>query len=428
MKDIKRLLRQDKDRVLPDERVKDNIKRGLGYDGGEDIDAGGGALAKKSRNVWIAICAAAAAIIIALAIILPSLTHDTPLPGGGIIDGNKFEQITDSDSFYAYGAVSVGSVLASRAEGAAAVHSSSVAAFSYNGGSAFCANAARPAGSGSVAAASVARSWGGYAAEGREGGSSDSQLSGEQLEAVNRYMSIVESLLSDGDIEGEAIAGDCGYDYGMTVSYTDLLGGSVSYVMYYDKIFRGGESDGDEREEYYSIEGVLIIGGESYPVEGNYTSESEEDEEESSLYFRAYTSQDRRSYIEVSRESENESEGGQSESEYEYIYTVYEDGRAAERMRVEYEQEEGELELLMTIERDGLRETLIFEDETEDGERVIAVRGDIDGQNASFRIYVRDGQYHYVFGDGSYSDYDRYDDDDDDDDDGDHDDDDDDDD
>lgn len=252
MKDIKRLLRQDKDRVLPDERVKDNIKRSLGYDNTDDVDAGGGALAKKSRNVWIAICAAAAAIIIALAIILPSLTHDTPLPGGGIIDGNKFEQITDSDSFYAYGAVSVGSVLASRAEGAAAVHSSSVAAISYNGGSAFCAYAARPAGSGSVAAASAdARSWGGYAAEGREGGSSDSQLSGERLEAVNRYMSIVESLLSDGDIEGEAIAGGSGYDYGMTVSYTDLLGGSVSYVMYYDKIFRGGESDGDEREEYY---------------------------------------------------------------------------------------------------------------------------------------------------------------------------------
>ena len=90
----------------------------------------------------------------------------------------------------------------------------------------------------------------------------------------------------------------------------------------------------------------------------------------------------------------------------------------AERMTVEYEEENGELELMMTIERGGARETLYFEDETEGGERVIAVRGNLDGTPVSFRIYVREGEYHYVFGDGSEAGGDRpYDDDDDDDDD-----------
>ena len=39
---------------------------------------------------------------------------------------------------------------------------------------------------------------------------------------------------------------------------------------------------------------------------------------------------------------------------------------------------------------------------------------DIDGERVSFRIYIRQGNYHYVFEDGTEQDFDRYDDDDDD--------------
>ena len=104
------------------------------------------------------------------------------------------------------------------------------------------------------------------------------------------------------------------------------------------------------------------------------------------LFFRAYTSDDRRSYIEVRQEYETEEEGQESETEVEYVYTVRRDGETAERMTVEYEEENGELELMMTIERGGARETLYFEDETEGGERVIAVHGNLDGSPVSFRI------------------------------------------
>ena len=114
------------------------------------------------------------------------------------------------------------------------------------------------------------------------------------------------------------------------------------------------------------------------------------------------------------QETETESEDGVEETETEYVYTVVEDDRRVERMTVEYETEQDETELNMTIENyvEGRSETLVFEDETEDGVRVIAVSGTLDGTPVAFRIYVRDGHYDYVFADGTVS-GDRYDDDDD---------------
>ena len=377
MKEIKKLLRENKSAVLPDEGVKDNIKSQLGMprENALAVPSGAAAVAarNKNKNIIIAALAALLAVIIALAIALPLAGRGSPLPGTGLIDeggGDKLSQITTSDEFYAYGAASVGAVLSSR-------HSTG----------------------GNVQTAAFFTSL----AAGTD----------ERIELVNDYLALVESLLSEGDIKGTDIGGGQGYEFGMTVSYSDLLGEEVSYVMYYDKIFTGGETDGDGSESNYSIEGVLVAAGASYPVSGNYTEETEEGEAESELYFRAYTAEN--SYIEVVRQSESENEDGESEREYQYVYTIYQDGNLAERMRVEYESEEGELELLMTIERGGVTEVLTFVDQTEDGERVISVRGDIDGQAVEFRIYVRDGQYHYVFADGSQSDYDRFDKDDEDD-------------
>ena len=155
-----------------------------------------------------------------------------------------------------------------------------------------------------------------------------------------------------------------------------------------------------------------MVEGQSYPVEGSYSTESEPGEQENELFFRARTGDD--SYIIFSRSDESENDDGEEESEYEYMYTLVEGGKVVERTIVEYESEEDELELHMTIERGGRRESLTFEDETDDGERVIAVSGDIDGERVSFRIYIRQGNYHYVFEDGTEQDFDRYDDDDDD--------------
>lgn len=377
MKKIKKLLSEHSAEILPDKHIKDNIKRQLGYEEKEvslSYAHGGEKTVKENRNKLIALCASVFAVLLALCILLPVFLHKSKVPFFPAPSGNKFADITDADSFYAYGAASIGTILSSE-------------------------KSATPALQKVRAMSAVVR-----------------KNSSEQIDTINKYMALVESLLSDGAITGEGIAGEMGYTYGMTVSYTDLLGDSVSYVMYYDKVFLEGETEDDETEESYSLSGILVIEDTAYPVEGSYEAEFSEGETENELYFKAFTDTEKNSYIEVEQETETEEDDGESETEKEYVYSVYSKNKLIEKTEVKYEKEDDELELKMTVSKDGKKEELIFNDETEDGERVLFVRGNIDGRDVRFRIYIRQGNYHYVFENGESSDHDRFDDQDDDDD------------
>jgi hypothetical protein len=377
MKKIKKLLSEHSAEILPDKHIKDNIKRQLGYEEKEvslSYAHGGEKTVKENRNKLIALCASVFAVLLALCILLPVFLHKSKAPFFPAPSGNKFADITDADSFYAYGAASIGTILSSE-------------------------KSATPALQKVRAMSAVVR-----------------KNSSEQIDTINKYMALVESLLSDGAITGEGIAGEMGYTYGMTVSYTDLLGDSVSYVMYYDKVFLEGETEDDETEESYSLSGILVIEDTAYPVEGSYETEFSEGETENELYFKAFTDTEKNSYIEVEQETETEEDDGESETEKEYVYSVYSKNKLIEKTEIKYEKEDDELELKMTVSKDGKKEELIFNDETEDGERVLFVRGNIDGRDVRFRIYIRQGNYHYVFENGESSDHDRFDDQDDDDD------------
>ena len=288
---------------------------------------------------------------------------------------DKFAEITDADSFYAYGAASVGSLLDS--------------------------TDAAPQSLGAVVPVSAVAM---------------SESRDDRIDFVNKYMTLIEGLVGDGKLSQTAIGGDDEFEFGMKVTFVDMLGDSTSYNLFYNKIFRDGEIDGDETEENYSIEGVLVVGENRYPVQGTYEIETEENEEESELSFTAFVDRDARSFIKVEQEEESETEDGESEVEKKYVYTVVANGEVVEKTSVDYESEEGELELRLTVEKNGREDVLLFTGETEDGKQVISVRGELDGKEVRFKIYVREGNYHYVFDDGTSSDHNRpshYDDDDD---------------
>ena len=367
MKDVRKLLsRQSKD-ILPDASVKESIKQELGYsEKSPTLAYAHGGQKTLRKNQLLALCAAALLLLCCLIGAFFAL-RETKLPISSI--HNQFENITDADSFYAYGAASVGTILASDPSSAEPMRALSARA------------------------------------------------GDERVEAINKYMALVESLLSENAIQSAAVEGKLGYAYGMTVTYTDLLGETVQYTMYYDKQFLSVEADDDETEENYAIFGILVAAGQSYPVEGVYESKTSDDETEDELSFKAFTDETKRSYIEVSRENETETEGADSETESEYVYSVYADGKLVEETAIEYEKEGDELELKLTVEKGGKKEELTFRSGKENGERVLFARGKLDGVSVSFRVYIRQGEYHYVFDDGSSSDHHRFDDDDDDDDD-----------
>ena len=367
MKDIKKMLKAQAKDVLPDEKLRESIKQELGYRAAEEAPVlarsdGGNEQVKGKRKVMIPLVALAV-ILLVLAVVLPfALPGSSPtvLPGG-----NKFADITNADSFYAYGAASVGSLLASESD------TSPVRAMK-----------------------------------------DDAAQEEKHIETVNRYMALVEGLLSEDAIEATAVEGNEEYKYGMKIGYTDLLGNAAHYTLYYNKHFlNANQKEEDEKEEEYAIEGVLVAEGRTYPVSGNYETESEEDETEGELFFRAYLDEAKSAYIEVTQEYESENEDGEQEVEREYVYSRYENGKRVERTTVEYESEEGELELKLTIEQENVRDELVFESARRDGETVLLAEGKLSGEDVRFTVYIREGGYHYVFEDGSSSDHDRYDDD-----------------
>lgn len=373
MKDVKKLLRQERKSILPDEKIKQNIKDNLNA-GVNYQNVGGHTMAVKRTNkkVSFMFVAIAVVLIMAFALVGTMLLRKSP---AGIDDFGlgKFNQITNSESFYCYGAASIGTVISSSTTPATVTN---VSAKTQN------IDATHP--------------------------------TDEQMQSINKYMSLAESLLAEGDINHEHLTPIEGYEDGMLISYQDFLGNVVSYEMYinktpYDKV-------GDDEQEF-SIDGILIVDGVNYPVQGRFNEDAEQGETETELYFRAYLSET--DYIEVTRKAENEVEGGQTENELEYIYTLYSQGNVKERTLVKYEQEGTELDLVITIEANGDQETLVFQTDDDSAQKYMKVSGKINGQDVAFSVYVQDGKYHYVFDDGTSVDLDRNqcDDDDDDDDD-----------
>ncbi len=391
MKNVKKLLKEHKSEILPDKKTKDNIKRELWPEDKQytlTFAHGGERTAdERRRNKITRLCVAALIIVLIFGALVPVLLS-TRRKSNFPMALNKFAQITDADSFYAYGAASVGNILSVSGAQPVSAYASTVR---------------------NVARSNVA------GVTGFSKKSANSVFDSERLRlaAVNRYMPLVENLLSEKSIDRKNVSGEYGYSFGMTVEYVDLRGDVVSYRLFYDKIPVKTDSEDDETKENYSITGVLFVKNAEYPVEGSYETEIDGNESESELCFKAFTSADKTSYIETRQKNENETEFGETETEREFVYFVYDNGVLVERTVIEYESEKDELELKVSISKNGIAETLLFKSEEENGKRIFDVRGDLNGQAVRFRVYIRQEGYRYVFDDGSFSDFNSDDDDDD---------------
>lgn len=199
---------------------------------------------------------------------------------------------------------------------------------------------------------------------------------------LDRYMALVESLLSDGGFDFSSQTSDReGYAEKTVISYKDMSGDAHDYVMYFNQTLTKSEtdeSDGEdesddedesdgETEENYSIKGVMVIDGADYEIRGERKNESEEGESETETEFVVILGENR--YIRVEQSVETED----GESEQEYCYSVYENGKLVERSEFSYETEENETELKMTSFKDGKTQVLYFEREIEKGEEVIEI-------------------------------------------------------
>lgn len=337
---VKKLLKKQKSAVMPSESVKRRIAADCGV-GEETVTNAGGGVAVKSRgNKIIAACACccAAAAVTACAMILLNPSTAPTLPN--VIE-TDFGTISTATEFYAYSAVSVGSML----DGTDLESSAS-----------------------------------GFALANYDANTSIStEITEQQKKTLDKYAVFATGMLGEGRITGSCTVADIdGYEFKLNIGYSDGFGSSADTVLYFNKVADSVKIDGDEEE--FAIEGVLVKGGVSFPVEGWYETETEGDEIEHGIEFTAYTSQDRKSYIKM--EYEYESETGETESKL--VVSVYENDDLTEKAKIKGETGEDtsfKVEIERPTEQENVKEKIKikFNPYEDNGKKVMHVNADFGG-------------------------------------------------
>ena len=211
---------------------------------------------------------------------------------------------------------------------------------------------------------------------------------------LDGYMGLVDSFLNGSGYSVEVTNSDrAEYDEMMKISYSGL-NGSTKYEMHYNKMlipdFDDDDRWEDEEEEEYAIEGVLVIDGMEYPVQGVREIERERNEYESETQFRVTLEDGRSVWVEQSESSEKD------EHELEYSYLIRENGRVVERSSFSFEEEKGETELEMITEKNGKRESFSFEKESYRGREYIFLRVG-SGRETKRYLVVSDGNGGYTY-------------------------------
>lgn len=225
------------------------------------------------------------------------------------------------------------------------------------------------------------------------------------IATLNDYMFLVEGLLGDGSFGMTTENSDrAEYAVKATVSYSDIEGNTLSYLLYYNETERTVGRDRDdwddrfEDERVYDIDGIMVVDHEEYPIYGRTEAESDWGESESETQFVVQMSQTRSMY--VTQESENEG----NESEEEYAYTIRENSRTVERSVFSYEQEGSQTEIEFSLTKDGQTQVFYFEQDGRHGIRIYV--GD-RYTGTAYRVHVEtdaNGNSYYVYeaGGGNY--------------------------
>lgn len=266
-----------------------------------------------------------------------ALTACSPSDSSGI--GKKFDELNTTSSIYAFSAASAGMIISSETQNAPE-------------------NPQEP----------VPTPLDDQAAPPADGAS-------DEFAELDKYMSLVDSLLSDGGFDITEQASDREeYEHMTIFTYRDIEGKDHTYrmhynltrVAHYDDDF--DDDDRDDDEEEYSIDGVMVIEGVDYDIRGVREIENERNESESETKFYVTLGEGDYMLVEQSYESEG------NETEQEYSYSVYRDGQCVERSSFEYESEDDETEVKMTANKDGNNQALYFTRETVRGREIIILR------------------------------------------------------
>lgn len=217
----------------------------------------------------------------------------------------------------------------------------------------------------------------------------------EKLASLDEYMAIVDGILSDSSYGVTNAASDrTEYEVKSTLSFADISGSTVTYVMYYNETNVREYAKKNETERRSDISGILIIEGVEYAINGVTEGETEGSESEWETEFTVTLSST--SYFIIKQECEEDN----GESEIEYEYSLYENNSLVKRSTFSYEQEKDETEIEMSVYENGATTKFYFERETEWGKEYTTIKIGGSGSAEKYRVEIvqnADGSYDYSY-------------------------------
>jgi hypothetical protein len=167
------------------------------------------------------------------------------------------------------------------------------------------------------------------------------------------------------------------YEYFYTLTTTDILGDEKVYSFYYNSVVREEKEYDDgiveiEREE--RLNGIIILDGIEYKMNGNKSTEDDEEE----VTFKIMI--DESNYVVIEQEMES--------NEKEFEYKTYKNGRKVYESSVSYEAKfNGKVELEFELEENGNQLEYKYEFFKENGISYVLVK--IENNNTYNRILIQ---------------------------------------
>lgn len=194
------------------------------------------------------------------------------------------------------------------------------------------------------------------------------------VDPVTPYIELVEKFLgTDNGLTVQTGLSDVeGYALMMTFETKGLLGETQTYVIHYNLTL----TEEDDEELEYSLDGIMIIGDQTYIL----TGEREVEEDEESMEFTAKL--DDLNYIESEYKIESE------ESEFEIKVVL--NGEIVSETKIEIKIEEDEIEIELEFIDGENNGTYEFKYEMEDNQPILKIEFDVlvDGVHKKGEIVV----------------------------------------
>lgn len=213
----------------------------------------------------------------------------------------------------------------------------------------------------------------------------------DQINAVKDYMSMVENFLGDNPLSvTEAASDNAEYTNMLVVKNSDLSGNKYEYILYYNESDVTVEEEEDGVEIESRIEGIMILNGVNYTVDGQKEIEGDEFE----IAFTAKI--DENNYVKIKQEIEAD--------EQKFVYEVFENGKKVSKFEIEIEDETDETEVEMKVETADGTEIFKFKKEVENNKTVIKIVIQKGNERTELKVHIEtkeDGTEVYKFMQGN---------------------------